>query len=104
MWVPTSIYLWVTQGSTQALVVAIYSIVVISVIADTFIKPVIIKAIDHKLLKETHATNEILVFFSIIAGLTTYGFWGMILGPAITTIFIAILKLYEEFQAEAKFI
>ncbi len=102
MWLPTSIYLWITQGSTPALVVAIYSIIVISIIADTFIKPIIIKEIDHKMLKETNALNEILVFFSIIAGLTTYGFWGMIIGPAITTVFIAILKLYSQFQAEFK--
>jgi len=102
MWVPTSIYLWVTQGAKPALIVAVYSIVVISIVADTFIKPVIIRAIDHKLLKETNAINEILVFFSIIAGLTTYGFWGMIIGPAITTIFIAILKLYEQFQTQTK--
>jgi predicted PurR-regulated permease PerM len=103
MWVPTALYLWVTQGSSQALIVASYSIIVISVIADTFIKPVIIKAIDHKLLKETQAVNEILVFFSIIAGLSTFGFWGMILGPAITTIFIAILKLYDQLQQRKDF-
>ncbi|WP_457596700.1 AI-2E family transporter [Hydrogenimonas sp.] len=102
MWVPVSIYLWVTQGAQPAIVVALYSIVVISIIADTFIKPVIIREIDIRLLKETSATNEILVFFSIIAGLTTYGFWGMIIGPAITTVFIAILKLYEQFQREFK--
>ncbi|WP_201352522.1 AI-2E family transporter [Hydrogenimonas urashimensis] len=98
MWVPTSIYLWVTQGATPALVVVIYSIVVISIIADTFVKPVIIKEIDQKMLKENNTRNEMLVFFSIIAGLTTYGFWGMIIGPAITTVFIAILKLYVQFQ------
>jgi len=102
MWVPTSIYLWVTQGGTQAIIMALYSIVVISIVADTFIKPIIIKEIDHKMLKETNAINEILVFFSIIAGLTTYGFWGMIIGPAITTVFIAILKLYEQFQNQSK--
>jgi len=102
MWVPVSIYLWLTLGSTPALVVAIYSIVIISIIADTFIKPVIIKKIDDKLLKETQAINEILVFFSIIAGLTTIGFWGMIIGPAVTTIFIAFLKLYDKTQSTTK--
>ncbi|WP_456451167.1 AI-2E family transporter [Hydrogenimonas sp.] len=102
MWVPVSIYLWVTQGAQPAIVVAAYSIVVISIVADTFIKPVIIREIDQKMLKETNAINEILVFFSIIAGLATYGFWGMIIGPAITTVFIAILKLYEQFQKDAK--
>ncbi len=99
MWVPTAIFLWMTKDSSAALIVALYSVIVISVIADTFIKPMIIKEIDVRLIKETHAVNELLVFFAIIAGLTTYGFWGMILGPAIVTIFIAILKLYEQFQA-----
>ena len=102
MWIPVSIYLWVTQGSTPALIVVAYSIIVISIIADTFIKPVIIKEIDYKLLKETQAVNEILVFFSIIAGLTTIGFWGMIIGPAVTTIFIAFLKLYDQIQSTTK--
>ena len=36
-----------------------------------------------------------VIFFSMIAGLTTFGFWGMILGPAITAFFLAILKLFE---------
>ncbi len=102
MWVPVSIYLWNTQGASAAITVAIYSIVVISFIADTLIKPVIIKEIDQKLLKETNAINEILVFFSILAGLSTFGFWGMIIGPAVTTIFIAILKLYDQLQENEK--
>ncbi len=98
MWVPVSLYLWNTQGASPAIIVALYSIIVISVIADTFIKPVIIREIDRKLLKETNAVNEILVFFSILAGLSTFGFWGMIIGPAVTTIFIAVLKLYDQLQ------
>ena len=102
MWVPVSLYLWVTQGSSPALIVAAYSIIIISIIADTFIKPVIIKHIDYKLLKQTQAVSEVLVFFSIIAGLTTIGFWGMIIGPAVTTIFIAILKLYHQLQSNLK--
>ncbi len=102
MWVPVSLYLWSTQGASAAVIVALYSIIVISIIADTFIKPMIIKEIDYKLLKETNTLNEILVFFSIIAGLATFGFWGMIIGPAITTLFIAILKLYDQLQLNTK--
>jgi predicted PurR-regulated permease PerM len=39
--------------------------------------------------------NEIVIFFAILAGLATFGFWGMILGPAITSFFLALLKLVE---------
>ncbi len=70
----------------------------ISIIADTFIKPVIIKVIKDNLLKSTIEINEIVIFFSIIAGMSTYGFWGMILGPAITSFLIAITKVYIDYN------
>lgn len=96
MWLPFALYELSIGNDTNALFIAIYSIVVISVIADTFIKPLIIKAINKKLLKDDDAKmNEIVIFFSIMAGLSTYGFWGMILGPAITALFLTILKLFE---------
>ena len=92
MWIPISAY-ELSQGHIkEALIIAIYSIVVISIIADTFIKPLIIKYIN-KFSDAPTKINELLIFFAIIAGLSTFGFWGMILGPAITALFIAILKL-----------
>ena len=96
MWLPFMIYELSMGNSSNALFITIYSVVVISIIADTFIKPLIIKEINVRLLKEDDARmNEIVIFFAIIAGLTTFGFWGMILGPAITAFFLTILKLFE---------
>ncbi|MEA1891370.1 MAG: AI-2E family transporter [Campylobacterota bacterium] len=96
MWLPFMIYEFAIGESGNAIFIAVYSIVVISIIADTFIKPLIIKEINSRLLKEDDARmNELLIFFAIIAGLATFGFWGMILGPAITAFFLTILKLFE---------
>jgi predicted PurR-regulated permease PerM len=96
MWLPFSIYEASIGNTSNALFISIYSIVVISIIADTFIKPLVIKEINRKLLKENDAKlNELVIFFAIIAGLATFGFWGMILGPAITAFFLTILKLFE---------
>ena len=96
MWVPFMIYELSIGDSSNAIFIVIYSVVVISIIADTFIKPLIIKEINTKLLKEDDTRmNELVIFFAIIAGLTTFGFWGMILGPAITAFFLTILKLFE---------
>lgn len=95
MWLPFMLY-ELSQGNTgNALFIAFYSIIVISVIADTFIKPMIIKFINLRLVKAEAKMNEMLIFFAIIAGLSTFGFWGMILGPAITAFFLALLKLIE---------
>ncbi|MFA5234996.1 MAG: AI-2E family transporter [Sulfurimonas sp.] len=96
MWLPFMLYEFSIGNSSNAVFIALYSVLVISVIADTFIKPLIIKEINLRLLKEDDAKmNELIIFFAIIAGLTTFGFWGMILGPAITAFFLAILKLFE---------
>jgi predicted PurR-regulated permease PerM len=99
MWVPFSLY-ELSQGHTGgALFIAIYTILVISIIADTFIKPVIIKGIDSRLSKTETKRNELIIFFAILAGLTSFGFWGMILGPAITAFFMALLILMERNNA-----
>ncbi len=96
MWLPFMIYEFSVGNTSDAIFIAMYSIVVISIIADTFVKPIIIKEINQRLLKENGTKmNEMLIFFAIIAGLTTFGFWGMILGPAITAFFLTILKLFE---------
>jgi len=96
MWLPFMIYEFSIGETSNAVFIAIYSIVVISIIADTFVKPLIIKEINNRMLKEDDTRiNELVIFFAIIAGLATFGFWGMILGPAITAFFLTILKLFE---------
>ncbi len=101
MWLPFMFYEFSVGNNSSAIFIAIYSIVVISIIADTFIKPMIIKGISGKLLKaDDNQINELVIFFAIIAGLATFGFWGMILGPAITAFFLTIMKLFEARTAE----
>ena len=103
MWLPFMIYEFAIGNNASAIFIASYSIVVISIGADTFIKPLIIKAINKQILEEDDTKmNELLIFFAIIAGLSTYGFWGMILGPAITAFFLTILKLFEARSQEYK--
>jgi predicted PurR-regulated permease PerM len=102
MWLPLSLYEYASGHTMVAVVIALYSIIVISIIADTFIKPLIIKYVQSDMVKGETIINEMVVFFSIIAGLTTYGFWGMILGPAITTFFISLLRIYKIVLDEEK--
>ena len=96
VWVPVSFYIYTQSGMTPAIEIISYSLIVISVVADTIIKPMIIKYIQEDMLKKVNEINEILIFFSIIAGMGSYGFWGMILGPAITAFLIAMTRLYIE--------
>ena len=101
MWLPVVIF-EATTNLTNALIIAIYSIVVISILADTFIKPMIIKYINKKIVKTPTSINELLIFFSIVAGLSTFGFWGMIIGPAMVTFFISIMNLLKKYSDDFK--
>lgn len=97
MWLPFMLYELSMGNTHDAIFIAVYSVVVISIVADTFIKPLIIKEINTRVLHDNQTQmNELVIFFAIIAGLTTFGFWGMILGPAITAFFLTILKLFED--------
>ena len=96
VWMPVSLYAWNTLNANSAIIIALYSVLIISILADTFIKPMIIRYIKDNILHSNTRINELLIFFSIVAGMSSYGFWGMILGPAITSFLIAISKVYIE--------
>jgi predicted PurR-regulated permease PerM len=62
MWVPICALEVAHGNTTTAIIIASYSIIVISVIADTFIKPLIIKYINDKMVKTPTTVNELLIF------------------------------------------
>lgn len=93
MWLPFALFELSLGHTHNALFITLYTIIVISIIADTFIKPVIIKLINQRLIKPQEKINELVIFFAIIAGLGTFGFWGMIIGPAITVLFLTLMKI-----------
>jgi predicted PurR-regulated permease PerM len=97
MWGPVSLYLYAKGNTDGAIVVAIYSIIMISIIADTFIKPIIIDKVKD-LFKGEFEVNSLLIFFSIVAGLSSFGFWGIIIGPAVTAMFLSVIKFYEKIE------
>jgi len=102
MWLPIIIYEATTNSLGNAIIIAVYSILVISVVADTFVKPMIIKYINQKVVKTPTSVNELLIFFSIVAGLSSFGFWGMIIGPAMVTFFISIMHLLKKYSDDFK--
>lgn len=96
MWFPIALYEASLGNYQNALIISLYTIVVISVVADTFVRPIIIEIINAKFNKSGTKIHSILIFFSIIAGITTFGFWGAILGPGVTALFIGVMNLLRE--------
>jgi predicted PurR-regulated permease PerM len=96
MWVPIALFEIFSDNVSNAIYIMLYSIIIISIITDTIIKPMIISYINNQIVKTPSKINEILIFFSIITGLSTFGFWGMIIGPATVTFFISILCIIKK--------
>ena len=102
MWLPLLVYEFSLGHYANGIVIMLYSIIVIAFIADTIIKPMIIKYINIKIMHSRIYVNELLIFFSMIAGISSLGFWGIILGPAIISLFLALIKLYEKLYQKDK--
>jgi len=100
LWLPIALYEFSIGHTFEALLVAIYTVTAISIVADTFIKPIIIEFINKKISKTKTDINSLLIFFAVIAGMSSFGFWGIILGPAATALFISILKIYDRLKFE----
>ena len=67
-----------------------------------FKKRLIINYINKKVIKTPTKINSLLIFFAIVAGLGTFGFWGMIIGPALVSLFISILYLLKKYSDDLK--
>ncbi|PSM51295.1 acid membrane antigen A [Campylobacter blaseri] len=98
VFVPVAIYELAKGDLIGGIFILSYSIIVVAFLADNIVKPFITKFINSKLVKEPANINEIIIFFAMLAGISTFGFWGIILGPAITTLFVATLKTYHNLK------
>lgn len=93
VWIPLVGYELFLGNTWQAIGIAIYAIIFIGFVIDNLLKPLIIGFVNHRILSKPLNINEIVIFFAIFAGFSTFGFWGIIIGPAITAFFIAFVRL-----------
>lgn len=95
VWLPICGILVYQQNMQGAIIVALYSAIFIGFIIDNIIKPWLIGIVNRKILEKPLQISEFAIFFAILAGIGAFGFWGIIIGPAITALFIAMLRIYE---------
>ena len=93
VWIPAAIYLWFASGLSAAIGLTIWSMIALAII-DNFIKPLAMR----------HGTGlpTIALFLGILGGLEAYGPLGLFLGPAIMSIFAALLRVYRKEYAGSR--
>ena len=84
VWVPAAIYLGLTGHWAKAVMLAVWGALIIGSV-DNFLRP--------KLVGERTRLHELLVFFSVLGGLQVFGVLGIVLGPVIVAITIALLDV-----------
>ncbi len=86
VWVPATLYLFLTGLYLKGAILLSFSVLVISQI-DYFLRPYFISG--------KTQLHSLFLFFSILGGLQTFGFLGLILGPILIALCVSILELYK---------
>ncbi|HEV2912883.1 MAG TPA: AI-2E family transporter [Pyrinomonadaceae bacterium] len=86
VWVPAAIYLAVTGHWGKALILVAWGTLVIGTI-DNFLRP--------KLVGERTKLHELFIFFSVLGGLKVFGVLGIVLGPVVLAITLALIDVFR---------
>ena len=86
VWVPGAIYLALTGHWVKALLLALWGTLVIGMV-DNFLRP--------KLVGSRTRLHPLLIFFSVLGGLSVFGVLGVVLGPVVVAITLALVDVYR---------
>ncbi|HEY0707859.1 MAG TPA: AI-2E family transporter [Polyangia bacterium] len=81
-----SLLLLVTGHPYAALFLAIWGVVIVGLV-DNVVKPLLIKGGMHM--------NGAVVFFALIGGLGAFGTVGLLIGPLVVSLFLALVRMYR---------
>lgn len=93
VWVPAAIYLGLTGHPVKALIMVLWGALVIGM-ADNFLRP--------KLVGGRTKLHELLIFFAVLGGLQVFGVLGIVLGPVVLAITLALVQVFKTADREAK--
>jgi predicted PurR-regulated permease PerM len=93
VWVPAAIYLALSGHWAKAVMLTVWGALVIGSV-DNFLRP--------KLVGERTRLHELLIFFSVLGGLQVFGVLGIVLGPVIVAITIALLDVLRQADSHGR--
>lgn len=87
VWVPVAVYLIGAHHVGAGLFVAAWGALVVMAATDYVIRPFLVGSRGH--------THPLLALVSLLGGISVFGLPGLIAGPVIMSLFVAILQIYE---------
>ena len=86
VWVPAAIYLFATGHYLKGIFLVLWGTLVIGMI-DNFLRP--------KLVGGRTKLHELLIFFAVLGGLQVFGVLGIVLGPVVLAITLALVDVFR---------
>lgn len=94
VWVPAALWLALDGHWGKALILSLWGLLVISTI-DNFLRP--------RLVGQKTRLHELLIFFSVLGGLQIFGVLGLVLGPVIVAITLALMDIFRQLDRSLRF-
>jgi predicted PurR-regulated permease PerM len=87
VWVPAGLYLFFTGHPTAAVAELVYGALVVVGVSDYVIRP--------SLVRDAHGTPALVTFVALFGGVEVMGLAGLIVGPVVMALALAMLRIYE---------
>ncbi len=87
VWAPAALFLALTGAWTRAIVLVAWGVLVVGTI-DNVLSP--------RLVGQRTRMHELLVFFSVLGGLETFGVLGVVLGPVVVAVTLALVEMVRQ--------
>jgi predicted PurR-regulated permease PerM len=87
VWAPAALYLALTGSLLQAGILVVWGVVVIGGI-DNILSP--------RLVGRRASLHELLIFFGVLGGLQVFGVLGLVLGPVVVAMTLALIEMVRQ--------
>ena len=87
VWAPAAVFLALSGSWPRALILVAWGVLVVGSI-DNFLSP--------RLVGKRTRLHELLVFFSVLGGLQLFGVLGVVLGPVVVAITLALIEMVRQ--------
>ena len=87
IWVPAGVGLMMDGATTRGIILLVYGATIVMNI-DNFLRP--------RLVSGRSKVHPVLILIGVLGGLRVFGFIGMLIGPLVLAILVALIKFYEQ--------
>jgi hypothetical protein len=87
VWVPAALYLALTDHWVRAIVLSLWCMGVVGMI-DNVLRP--------RFVGKRTRLHELLIFFSVLGGLQVFGVVGLVMGPVVVAITLALVDVFRK--------